>query len=285
MKRHMPAHSCTIKQLPAKELYRAAQHAVSINPANAIPFPMDLDKQAIAVLTSKYWGPAGVHLTVGFLSQASAALQEKIVATFNKWSSYCNASFDIIQGAARNADIRISLGGGGYWSYLGTDVQRISSSQPTMNLQGFSLSTQQSEYDRVVTHEVAHTMGCPHEHMRATIINRLDVEKTIAEFMRTQGWSRQDVIQQIFTPLSEQSIRGTPNAQEDSIMCYWFPGTCTKNGKPILGGNKITDDDGAFMGTIYPRAVTPPPNPPAGTLSVTVASPGYKSATVELQKA
>ncbi len=283
MKRKLPALACTIKGLTVKELIGAAEYAVSINPSNIPSFGGspngDLNAQAMAVLTGKYWGPAGVHLTVGFASQASAALQERVVSKFNEWSKHCNATFSIVQGAWRSADIRISLGAGGYWSYLGTDIHRVSSSQPTMNLQGFSMQTSEEEFTRVGLHEVAHTMGCPHEHMRQQIIGRLDYAKTVAEFRRTQGWSEQEVQQQIFTPLSENSIRGTRNAHDDSIMCYWFPGTCTKDGRPILGGNKITKEDGEFMGTIYPKEITLPPT--AAPVKITIAfDPETKTATV-----
>ena len=59
----------------------------------------------------------------------------------------------------------------GYWSYLGTDVLHIPVDQQTMNLQGFTERTPESEYRRVVRHETGHTMGFPHEHMRRSWCN------------------------------------------------------------------------------------------------------------------
>src|SRR6185369_6993922 len=229
--------SCTIKQLPDKDKHAAALHAISCNPVNRVPVEklaaigFEPELQHIAVMTTKFWGAGGVHLTVGFLSNASAALQEKILAHMNAWGKYCNASFTITGGAAANAGVRISLAGQGYWSYLGTDVGRIQRGQPTMNLQGFSLSTPDSEFYRVVRHETGHTLGCPHEHMRKELVDRLDRAKTIAYFQRTQGWSPQEIEQQVLTPLSESSLMGaTPHAEDDSIMCYALPASITTDG-------------------------------------------------------
>ena len=60
---------------------------------------------------------------------------------------------------------RISRGSEGYWSYLGTDIRLIPRNRPTMNLQGFTMNTSESEYKRVVRHETGHTLGFPHEHI------------------------------------------------------------------------------------------------------------------------
>src|SRR5205085_11982755 len=63
---------------------------------------------------------------------------------------------------------------GGYWSYVGTDILEVAASQPTMNLEGFTMSTPDSEFHRVVRHETGHTLGFPHEHMRRELVKLID---------------------------------------------------------------------------------------------------------------
>jgi hypothetical protein len=130
-----------------------------------------------------------------------------------------------------------------------------------MCLGGFTSMTPESEHRRVTRHETLHTCGCPHEHLRSELVNRLDESKTIAYFAR-MGWSAATTRSNVLTPLSEASIRGTPHAQQDSIMCYQLPGSITKDGLPIIGGTDITADDAAFLAQIYPlSSVDPPPGP------------------------
>lgn len=264
---------CTAKQLPEGEQYAAALEAVQWNPMNRAPVEkmaalmsvgfiggeVDLPKR-IAVMTTKFWPAGGVELDVGFLETVPANVQEKILSHFNAWGAKCRVKFRITGGPATRAKVRITLRGGGYWSYLGTDILRVQGA--TMSLEGFSMSTPNSEYTRVVRHEVGHTLGCPHEHMRQELVARLDRAKTIEYFRRTQGWSEQEVMQQVLTPLSEASIRGTVNADDTSIMCYQLPGSITKDGQPIKGGNDINDLDFKFMATIYPPEIVQPPPPP-----------------------
>lgn len=273
--------SCTIKELPEHERHAAARKAATINPANRpaltglIAAGLEITPQRIAVMTTKFWGVGGVHLTVGFFSQAAAALQEKILSHMNAWGQYCNAVFSLVHGSASSAQVRISLGGGGYWSYLGTDVAHIPANQPTMNLQEFNLSTPESEYKRVVRHETGHTLGCPHEHMRAEIVARLNPQKTIAYFQATQGWSPTEIQQQVLTPISESALIGaTPHAETDSIMCYGLPASITNDGQLIPGGTDITNDDALYMGKLYPLTVTPPqpPPPPSAGNTITLSS-------------
>jgi hypothetical protein len=153
---------------------------------------------------------------------------------------------------AGTGDGRISRGAGGYWSYLGTDVLLIQKDRPTMNLEGFSIKTSDSEFARVVQHEAGHTLGFPHEHMRKTLVARIDPSKAYEYFRRTQGWDRKTVDQQVLTSLDDATIIGTP-ADQTSIMCYQLPGSITKDGRPILGGTDINNTDFLFAAKIYPK--------------------------------
>jgi hypothetical protein len=261
---------CTVKLLPPEQRVEAARTAVGVNRSNmpligrAVAGLAALTPEHIAGLTGKLWAPTGVKLTVQFLDNPDAETRRKILAAANKWSKTANISFTETagQGQVRLARTR----GQGYWSYLGTDVLHIPANQQTMNLDSFTASTPDSEYNRVVTHEFGHTLGWPHEHERPEIIARLDPEKTIAYFMQTQGWSRDEVIQQLLTPPPDIDPRSLPSDVR-SIMCYELPGSITKDGQPIPGGLDIDEEDARLAGILYPRADTggggtPPPNPP-----------------------
>jgi hypothetical protein len=254
--------TCSLRLLPTRLLIRAAEVATQINPVNAPGFgpaaaigaEIPTEPARLAVLTAKYWGPRSRRLTVSFMESTPADLRRRIVAHLNAWSARGGISF---AETMETGDVRISRGPGGYWSYLGTDIRLIPRNRPTMNLQGFTMSTPEAEYRRVVRHEAGHTLGFPHEHMRRQLINRIDRQKAYDYFRRTQGWDRAMVDSQVLTPLNEWSIMGTPS-DEDSIMCYQLPGTITKDGKPIRGGKDINATDYNFVARIYPKIAFAP---------------------------
>ena len=235
----------------------AADIANRVNPVNSPVFGPSAELAeggaptalAAAVMTGKYWGPTPRRLTVSFMDTPAADLRRKILSHLNAWTRTGCIEFVETQGAGQ---VRISRGLGGYWSYLGTDILLIPANRPTMNLQGFTMNTSDGEYRRVVRHEAGHTLGMPHEHMRRAIVERIDRQKAYDYFLRTQGWDRNTVDQQVLTPLEEATIIATP-ADQDSIMCYQLPGAITRDGLPIRGGNDINQSDYAFVGRIYPR--------------------------------
>jgi hypothetical protein len=253
---------CTPKSLPRAQWVTAAKRAVEINPANHPPVAqmraivpgVTLTQERIAVMTSKRWQTNGVRLTVGFLDGAPADLRARIVSHMNAWSNSANVQF--VQSSV-DPQVRIArTAGDGYWSYLGTDILSIPADQPTMNLDSFSMDTEESEYHRVVRHETGHTLGFPHEHMRSDLVARIDPDKAIDFFGATQGWTPEEVRQQVLTPLEDSSLLGTPQSDENSIMCYQIPGTITRDGQPIIGGLDIDESDYAFAASIYPKPPT-----------------------------
>lgn len=271
--------SCVLKQLPEELWVAAALTAAAENPANApaeqmlaaLIFPVE--PQHIAVMTSKWWGAKGVDLSVQFLDSPNAETRRRILEQANRWSKYAKVQF---RETAGQGDLRIARArGDGYWSYLGTDNRMIAGNQATMNLEGFTERTPEAEYLRVVPHEFGHALGCPHEHARRAIVERLDPAKTIAVFQRDYGWSASTTRQQVLTPLDERSVMGTP-PDETSIMTYQFSGECTRDGKPITGGLDMNESDLEFLGKAYPKPLPPPPPPPPpagkGLVSVDTAA-------------
>lgn len=144
---------CTPISLPKDLQFAAALDAIQINPVNAPLFHTGLEKSALTLMTQKYWGSGGVDLSVQFMDNPTQACRSKILAHMNAWNEFCNVRFRETNG---QGDVRIDRGPSGYWSYLGTDIRMIPKNQPTMNLQGFTENTSDSEYRRVVRHEVGH---------------------------------------------------------------------------------------------------------------------------------
>jgi hypothetical protein len=259
---------CIIKQLPERLTKKAAEVAMRINPSNAPIFEMmssmsDVvsDPQFLTILVSRYWGPVSRRLAVSFMQSSSADLRKRILTHMNAWTRTAGISFYQTTGSGH---VRISTDPGGFWSYLGTDILLIPANQPTINLEGFTMKTPESEFMRVIRHETGHILGLPHEHMRQELVNRIDPQKAYDYFWRTQGWNQAMVDQQVLTPLSEISILGTP-ADQTSIMCYQLPASITRDGRPITGGVDINDVDYAFAARIYPK--TPPFQPKLTSVS------------------
>jgi hypothetical protein len=156
-------YGCVLRMLPKRLLLQAASTAVKINPLNAPHVTGRTDGLSaapveplhIALLTTKYWGPQQRQLTVSFMETTPADLRNRIISHMNAWNARCGISFVFTNGTGQ---VRISRGQGGYYSYLGTDILHIPAGRQTMNLQGFTMNTPESEYKRVVRHETGHCL-------------------------------------------------------------------------------------------------------------------------------
>ncbi|MBA2303182.1 MAG: peptidase M12 [Acidobacteria bacterium] len=256
---------CIPRSLPATRLAAAARRAVRINPANAeqsrpverTPIGRRGGPRRLSVVIGRRWPASGVRLSVQFLDNPPADLRARILRHMNAWDKTSNVVFTETRGTGKVRIARLNSPPdmAGYWSWVGTEILEIAEAEPTMNLEGFTMSVSDAEFRRVIRHEAGHTLGFDHEHMRGALVKKIDRDKAFAFFDRTQGWTRKEVEAQVLTPLSERSIMGTAEADPLSIMCYQIPGAITKNGKPIVGGKDINPTDFSFAASVYPKRV------------------------------
>jgi hypothetical protein len=264
----MPAIICTPKSLSMSQLAAVARRSIEINPANAVqqrtvvrtPVGRRGGPRRLAVLIGRRWPASGVRLTVKFMDNPARELRARILRHMNAWAKTANVVFTETTGTGQVRIARLDSPPdmAGYWSYIGTEILEIPANQPTLNLEGFTMAVSEAEFRRVVRHEAGHTLGFEHEHMRSALVKKIDRAKAIAFFDRTQGWTPQEVEEQVLTPLKSKSIMGTAESDPLSIMCYQIPGSITKDGKPIPGGKDINPKDFAFAGSIYPKRVSAP---------------------------
>jgi hypothetical protein len=258
---------CHVKQVPKRLRVKAAQEAVKVNPANhpgglrlsALGLGPRPSPARLALVISRRWPAEGARLTTSFFDRPSPRLKRMVLDHLNAWGERANVEFV----EAPRGVVRVAMWGGawgGYWSYLGTDALLIPPDEPTLNLEGFSEETPEAEFRRVVRHEAGHALGFPHEHMRRTLVSRLNAKKVIDYFMATQGWSEEEVRRQVLTPLEAVSLKRSYRVDERSIMAYRIPGFLTKSGRPIAGGSDITEADYKFAASMYPK-------PPAAALA------------------
>jgi hypothetical protein len=254
---------CRPKSLPLDKLAVAARRAIEVNPDNAAerrrvartPPGRRGGPRRIAVVVARKWPATGVRLSVSFMDNPPRELASRILRHMNAWAESANVVFAETQGTGevRIARLDSPEDMAGYWSYVGTEILEADDDEPTLNLEGFTMRTSDAEFRRVVRHEAGHTLGFDHEHMRSDIVKRIDRAKAIAHFDRTDGWTPEEVEEQVLTPLSKKSIMGTAESDPLSIMCYQLPGSIMKDRKAVRGGNDINRRDFAFAASLYPK--------------------------------
>jgi len=259
---------CVPRTLPPDRHDAAVRRAVEINPANGVQHRSVLrtptgrlgGRARLAIVIGRRWPVKGVRLTVSFMDGPPADLRTKILGHMNAWGKTANVAFAFTRGTGKVRIARLDSPPdmSGYWSWIGTEILEIPDDEPTLNLEGFTMRTPDSEFYRVVRHESGHTLGFEHEHMRRALIARIDRAKAYRYFDRTQGWSREETDQQVLTPLESASLMGTRVSDPHSIMCYQIPGSITKDGRPIAGGTDINKRDYAFAAAMYPKKVRAP---------------------------
>lgn len=254
---------CRSKPLPAASQARSVRRALEVNPANALgqrivtrtPTGRVGGRKRIAVVKGFKWPSSGVRLSVQFLDAPGRDLRTRILLHMNAWGTHANVRFVETRGTGKVRIARLDSPEdmAGYWSYVGTEILDAPLDEPTMNLEGFTMKETEAEFRRVVRHEAGHTLGFDHEHMRGAIVRRIDRRKAFAYFDREEGWTKEEVEDQVLTPLEARTLMGTRASDPVSIMCYQLPGSIMKDGRAIPGGRDINPRDYAFAAALYPR--------------------------------
>lgn len=254
---------CRPRTLPVEKLVDAERRAIAVNPENALehrlvartPIGRRGGPRRIAVVIARKWPASGVRLSVSFMDNPSVALRTRILKHMNAWGEQANVLFSETAGVGQVRIARFDSPAdvAGYWSWVGTEILEIDKDEPTLNLDSFTMNTSEAEFRRVVRHEAGHTLGFDHEHMRSDIVKRIDRKKAIAFYDEDQGWSPEEVEEQVLTPLAKKSIMGTKESDPLSVMCYHLPGKIMKDGKAVTGGKDINANDFAFAKSLYPK--------------------------------
>ena len=153
------------------------------------------------------------------------------------WSKYGNIYFEYTNDW-NASDIRIGfIKGDGAYSLVGTDANHYKSSI-TMNLDATWWTD--SYLDITITHEFGHAIGFKHEHQRSDNIFLLDEAATYSFYEKSQGWSQQDVYDNVLDKFNvNSSAYGLTGFDYNSVMIYWIP-------KEIIINKELCPSSSAF---------------------------------------
>ncbi|THH32074.1 hypothetical protein EUX98_g2088 [Antrodiella citrinella] len=184
--------------------------------------------------------------------------QRKVTEVIEEWSLYANITF---VHKSTGGHVRITFNKAiGSWSYVGTQCLDVDAGEPTMNLGWISNSPSlQLEESGTILHEFGHVLGMMHEHQSPARRGEITLnEKAVyAFYMRTQGWKRDLVKQQIIDTYDSRDISNYSKLDTKSIMMYFMPAEMNNEHIEIPPNTALTELDKAYMVIHYPRSSAP----------------------------
>lgn len=212
--------------------------------------PKYLDTAANRGLADNYllWNN-GANLKVKIIS-GSEAIKSKVKTLATQWETYANVKFEFVNSGY--AHIRVLLNDrDGHWSYIGSDCDEIPQSHHTMNLDTTDLTTSVN-WSRVVLHEFGHALGLLHEHESPISGILWNKQKMYEEYAKTQGWSKEEIDEQLFSTYDESFTNGT-SYDRNSIMHYPISTWQTLNGYSVPWNTNLSTADKSLIAALYPK--------------------------------
>ena len=224
--------------------------ASSESPSNS-PKPLGLvparSALELAGLKRKLWR-IGRTISVSFMD-GDDFLKGKAMEFAKEWENFANITFDF--GTDPNSDIRITFNRGGSWSYIGTDCLLIDKNEPTMQFGWFTGNTRDDEFSRTTIHEFGHALGMIHEHQSPGVEIPWDKPAVYRYYERTQGWSEEDVDNNLFAKYSSSETQFS-KFDKESIMLYSIDNSLTIGNFEVGWNRDLSDTDKSFIAKIYP---------------------------------
>ena len=203
----------------------------------------------MATEIDKEW-KTGRRLTVGFMG-GQKTVKDRVIRHAKMWMDYANIELDF-KSTKKPADIRIAFKDDGSWSAVGTQCLSMDSAEPTMNFGWLTPTLDDLEYNRVVLHEFGHALGCIHEHERPDNGIPWDKPKVYAYYKQSDGWSKEEVDEQVFSKYDISQIRAN-KLDKKSIMMYAVPNSLTKGDYEIGWNNGLSEADKKFIAKLYKK--------------------------------
>ena len=245
--------SCTTTIPVVEESINCPSQLIEKTPLKATDLPCtDLSKPKPPIgvlyawmLPDNKW--KNTNITVKFLNGNQWQICETWKC-FKEWETILGGKVKFIP-TKDNANIRVRFGSGGHWSYLGEDNLDIPQNYQTMNLQ-FSANENREEIQRVARHEIGHALNLQHEHQSPRDGLVWNEKAAIDYYMRTQGWSREQVMEQVINKYKGDKYRAT-EVDPNSTMMYPIPKGLANI---VVGWNREIDNlDRQFINELYSK--------------------------------